>query len=410
MALRTAPAERLAQDLAQGLALYLHIPFCASRCPYCDFNTYAGIGHLLPSYLEALAREVQAWGEWLGRPRVRTVFLGGGTPSLLTPGQMGALLEAVARAFSLEAGAEVTVEANPDDASPDRFRGYRRAGVNRLSLGVQSLDDSLLALLGRRHSARQAVSAYWQAREAGFDNVNLDLMFGLPHQSMAQWEATLEGAVALAPEHLSAYCLTLEQGTPMERWVRQGRLPSPDPDLAADMWGRACQVLEGAGYHHYEVSNWARPGRASQHNLAYWHNRPYLGLGAGAHSYLAGLRFACVRSPRQFIRHAGVWALRPPSPLDAEGLRGMGVVAEVEEIGPRTEARETVALGLRLAEGLSWPALRHRLGQDLEPFLRQALADMEGLVELNPQGVRLTHRGWLLSNEVLSRLFARWPA
>ena len=226
-----------AMDLrAKPLALYIHIPFCKSKCPYCDFNTYEGIEPLIPSYVDALSSEIEIWGERLGGPAVRTIFLGGGTPSYLPAEAVGGLLDTVRRAFDLEPMAEITLEANPDDCTAPSLRLHGASGVNRISIGVQSLDDRLLAILGRRHDAAQAVDAYRAAREAGFENVSVDLMYGLPEQTIGDWRRTLDALSEIAPPHASLYCLAIEKGTPMERWVDSGALPEPDPDLAAEMY------------------------------------------------------------------------------------------------------------------------------------------------------------------------------
>ncbi|MBM3946467.1 MAG: coproporphyrinogen III oxidase family protein, partial [SAR202 cluster bacterium] len=224
------------QRRAEGIALYFHIPFCQTKCSYCDFNTYAGLNDLIPAYVRALNAEVANWGRLLDRSRVATVFFGGGTPSLLSPRQMASVMDAVRRAFALAPHAEVTAEANPEDITVERLRGFMECGVNRLSMGSQTLDRGLLKLLSRRHTAERAVEALATAREVGFRNVNLDLMYGLLLQTMEQWQATVHRVLELRPEHLSAYCLTLEEGTPLHRWVRRGSLPEPDPDLAADMY------------------------------------------------------------------------------------------------------------------------------------------------------------------------------
>ena len=282
--------------------LYVHIPFCATKCPYCDFNTYAGIETMMAPYLAALRSEIELWGEVLDGPRLETVFFGGGTPSYLPPGSLDMLLDAIRGAFGLADDAEVTAEANPDDLDEGKLASLLEAGVNRLSIGVQSLDDGLLRVLGRRHSAREAIDAFRAARGAGFDNVSIDLMYGLPDQTLEQWGATLDTALDLRPSHISMYCLTLEEGTPMERDAAAGRIPVPDGDLAADMYVAAEVQTAGAGLRHYEISNWAIPGRESRHNLLYWRNRPFLGVGPGAHSYLDGHRFHNIRSPREYIR------------------------------------------------------------------------------------------------------------
>lgn len=407
-----APAgtpERLGRDLARGLALYLHIPFCTVRCPYCDFNTYQGLLHLLPPFVEALEREIRLWGDLLGRPPLRTLFLGGGTPSLLDPSHLERLLRAVEEAFAPRRGMEVTLEANPDDVEEGRVRAYRALGVNRLSLGVQSLEDRFLRLLGRRHSAEAARRAYRAARRAGMGNINLDLMYGLPGQTLEEWRRDLDAALALAPDHLSAYCLTLEPGTPMERWVREGRLPAPDEDLAAEMYREAHERLGRAGYRHYEISNWARPGRESRHNRVYWRAEPYLGLGPGAHSYLGGCRFREVPWPGAYIRRVEGWWRRGAVRVEAltpEGLRALGPVEGAQALTREEEMDEFLFLGLRLAEGVREGEFRRRFGEDLGRRYGPALGELEalGLLERRGGRVRLTLRGWLLSNEVFVRL------
>ena len=267
--------------MSQPIALYVHIPFCETRCPYCDFNTYAGIESLMPRYVDALCHDLTQWGAWLGRPRLASLFFGGGTPSYLPTRDIGRLMGAITTSFDLPPDAEATLEANPGDCARERLAAIRAAGVNRLSIGVQSLDDNELRLLGRRHSADDAAAAVQAARQAGFDNLSIDLMFGLPYQFVSSWEHTLERAIELLPDHVSAYALTLEGGTEMEASVRQGKLPDPDPDLAAEMYLLAQAMFSDARYEQYEISNWAAPSRASTHNLAYWQNRPYLGVGPG---------------------------------------------------------------------------------------------------------------------------------
>ena len=243
----------------------------------------------MAGYLEAVTSELRLWGKALGKPTVRTVFFGGGTPSYLPGGDIARILDAAASAFAVNAEAEITIEANPGDLDAAACAGLLRQGVNRLSIGVQSLENGLLQLLGRRHTADEAIEAFRTARAAGFDNVNLDLMYGLPRQSLAQWTDTIERLVALAPAHISLYALTLEEGTPMKVWADQGKIPDPDPDLAADMYAFARQALANSGYRHYEISNWALPGKESRHNLVYWRNEPYLGVGPGAHSRLGDI-------------------------------------------------------------------------------------------------------------------------
>ena len=402
-------------DATESIALYLHIPFCRTKCPYCDFNTYAGIQSLLPSYLEALQTEVSLWGQGLEAPEVGSVFLGGGTPSLLEPGQMDRLLGAIRDAFRLREDAEVTAEVNPDDVTVARIQGFFSSGVNRVSMGVQSLDRGLLEVLGRRHDDKGAVRAFRAIREAGCSNINVDLMYGLPHQTLEQWDSTVQGVLDLGPDHISAYCLTLEEGTPLERRVRLGLLPEPDPDLAAEMYASAEERLSSDGYACYEISNWARPGRECRHNLVYWRNQPYLGVGPGAHSYLGGLRFRVVDSPAEYIARVRGWreaAQQSRLSLDAGNLERIPQVAEVETISQALEMAETAILTLRLREGLALSAFKDRFGQDFRQVFGDVVAETTelGLLEVmgreGEEAARLTTRGRLLGNQVFWRFLS----
>ena len=394
---------------SRSISLYVHIPFCETKCPYCDFNTYAGIESLIPDYVAALRTEIRRWGGLLGRPALGTVFFGGGTPSYLPPDDIGSLMKAVFEAFEVYTAAEVTLEANPDDVTGARLASYLESGINRLSIGVQSLDDRLLELLGRRHSASQAMRAYLAAVDAGYDSVSIDLMYGLPHQGLDSWEQTLSAAADLGPEHISMYCLTLEAGTPMSQWVESGRLPAADPDLAADMYLAAEEAMEGRGYRHYEISNWALPGKESRHNLTYWRNQPYLGVGPGAHSYLAGSRFHNVKSPRVYTQRLEGWGngTAPKGSLSDERIRSVPVVETVEPIDRRLEMAETMMLGLRLDTGVESATFEERFGTTLQHAYSDILHELEsaGLLVTSESGVRLTGRGRLLGNEVFSSFF-----
>ena len=401
----TAPREKGPEG---GLSLYVHIPFCQTKCPYCDFNTYQGIEMLMAPYLDALATEIRLWGETLGHPAVSTIFFGGGTPSYIPPEQVARVLERVAASFDLSLLAEVTLEANPGDVTGAALECWQRSGVNRLSIGVQSLDDSLLTLLGRRHTSAQAVAAYGLAISSGLENVNLDLMYGLPAQTLAQWRSTLEGVLGLLPAHLSLYALTLEEGTPLARWVEEGGVPDPDPDLAADMYCLAREMLGGSGYDHYEISNWSAPGRRCLHNMEYWRNGRYLGVGPGAHSCLQGHRFWNVRPPRCYLDRLRQWeglGAAPAERLDEDALRRIGPVAGVEAIGPSLEMSETMFLGLRLLDGLSIDSFKSRFGQDPLDLYGAQVQELTGLglLEHRDGVLRLTGRGCLLANQVFVR-------
>ena len=400
--------------LSGRLALYVHIPFCESKCPYCDFNTYAGIEPLMPSYVSALAREIEQWGAWLDRPTLASVFFGGGTPSYLPPNDLQRLMETIRTAFLLPDEAEATLEANPGDCTSDRLLTMHDAGFNRISIGVQSFDDAELTMLGRRHDAERAAQAVRDARSAGFDNVSIDLMFGLPDQPVSTWQRSVEQAIRLGTDHLSAYALTLEPGTPLEADVRLGSTPEPDPDLAAEMYLRAQTMLGGAGLQQYEISNWARQGRESAHNLAYWRNLPYLGVGPGAHSYLYGtrgvdafgVRFANVNPPRTYIERVGAW--QAAGPLDTDTIATAAATGLCEPVSRRDAMAETMMMGLRLNAGVADASFRERFGEgiaDAFPGPAAECIDL-GLLEWAGGALRLTEQGRLLGNEAFSRFVA----
>jgi oxygen-independent coproporphyrinogen-3 oxidase len=390
------------------MGLYVHVPFCKTKCPYCDFNTYQGIENLIGPYLEAVTAELALWGRVLQRPAVNTIFLGGGTPSFLPDGHVAWLLEAARNACLIRNDAEITVEANPDDLDRSKCASLLSQGVNRLSIGVQSLDPGLLVQLGRRHGPGQAIEAFQTARAAGFTNINLDLMYGLPSQTMTQWQSTVQKVTSLRPNHLSLYCLTLEEGTPLHRWVQEGDLPRPDDDLAADMYSYARASLADAGYHHYEVSNWSLPGFGARHNTGYWRNLPYLGVGPGAHSFLGWYRFWQVSSPRLYIARVKEWAGGNPKPfrdMTEEALDTARPIDSWEHIDINTACTETMFMGLRLLDGLDLVEASERAGADLESRYRTQIEELVdlGLLERQDNRLRLTSAAYLIANQVFTR-------
>jgi oxygen-independent coproporphyrinogen-3 oxidase len=400
------------------MSLYIHIPFCRTKCPYCDFNTYQGIESLTSTFLDALTTELRLWGRVLDHPRVNTIFLGGGTPSYLPAGAIKRILEAARSAFQLQADAEVTAEANPDDLDQETCGSLLEQGINRLSIGVQSLDNGLLGMLGRRHDARQAIDAFARAKQAGFSNINLDLMYGLPQQTLAHWQDTVAQLLSLNPAHISLYCLTLEEGTPLHQWVEQGKLPQPDADLAADMYHLAEDLLEQpgdpqagdgqSGYQHYEISNWSRPGLACRHNLCYWENQPYLGVGPGAHSCLSRYRFWDTSAPRLYISQVEAWEYAEPQPitsLDQQALEHIRPVGGYEYIDPDLAAAETMFLGLRLLDGMDLPQASSQAGTDLGERYRAEIDECQelGLLEWSGPRLRLTKPTYLIANQVFTR-------
>ncbi len=379
------------------LGLYLHIPFCRSRCSYCDFNTYVGMENLHESYVRALCCEIRAAGQsphlvHTGAgvpPRAATIFFGGGTPSILQPAQLGEAIHACRETFDLPDDAEITVECNPGTIDLAYLRALQAEGVNRLSFGAQSADPGELRMLGREHGFVDVIAAVKAARTAGFDNVSFDLIFGLPHQSLDSWRRTLNAALPLQPDHISLYALTVEHGTPLHDWVRRGEVPYPDPDAAADMYDLAEEMLGQAGYVHYEISNWCRPGRECAHNLIYWRNEPYLGFGPGAHSSSIRRRW---------------WNIRRPADYIARIERSASVEMGSEDIDERTSRGETMMMGLRLLqEGVSYARFAQRHGVDIREVFGEQLraGQAKGLLELLPDRARLTPRGRFLSNQVM---------
>ena len=372
-----------------SIALYIHFPFCLSICPYCDFDRQATGFDRIDVYLETVSRELETYA---GRPRtVHSVFFGGGTPSLMAPAQVERLLETAHAAFDIQPDAEITLECNPGDADLDTLRGFRAAGANRLSFGVQSLDDSFLKLLGRRHTSLQARQSAGWARQAGF-RFNLDFMFGLPGQSLGHWQRTLDQAVELQPDHLSCYLLTLDERVPMGRDVARGRLVLPVDDVLAEMYAATRERLAAAGYEQYEISNWARPGRSSRHNLTYWRDGAWIGVGAGAASSYGGRR----------------WKNTPVLERYIASMRDAGVAARVEDEQPDrlTQIVDALTLGLRLREGVSLTGFAERFSLDVLDALGATGEWLleAGFLRLESGRLRVAAEHQLITNEILVRL------
>jgi oxygen-independent coproporphyrinogen III oxidase len=368
--------------------VYLHIPFCRARCTYCDFNTYIGLESSYAPYVDALEQEIRRQDP-ASRPTPNTIFLGGGTPSLLSPTQIGRLINACRETFAMPHTIEVTAECNPGTVTLDYLSELRTTGVNRLSYGAQSADPAELKLLGREHGFDDVIRAVENSRAAGFDNVNFDLIFGLPNQTLDTWRTTVTRSLELAPDHISLYALTIERGTPMYDWTRRGEVPFPDPDLAADMYEHAETEMGSAGYDHYEISNWARPGHTCAHNLVYWRNEPYYGLGAGAHGSVLSQR---------------MWNVKRPADYMARIESGQSVELNHEDIDARESRGETMMLGLRLLhEGVNQTRFAGRHGAPMATFFERELArgvEM-GVIEVTPETVRLTGRGRFVSNQAM---------
>ena len=370
------------------LGLYIHIPFCKSKCIYCDFYSLPRAEDRMDRYVSALCRQLAEIAQRTTAHTVDSVYLGGGTPSYLGEKRLRRILKTVKKHYHLSRDAEITLEANPDSAGDWRaLRSLRRAGMNRLSLGVQSADDGLLRTLGRPHTFAQAEEAAAAARRARIRNLSLDLIYGLPGQDLTGWKDTLERAAALEPEHLSCYGLKVEEGTPL--WDMQEKMDLPDDDAQADMYLWTVERLEALGYEQYEISNFARPGRASRHNMKYWTLCEYAGFGPGAHSDLGDVRYAYLRSLDTYC--AGVEA-------------GVSVLESSEHIPPRERDIEYVMLGLRLTQGISRQEFENRYRLPFAPI--QSVLERfraTGHAALAGERWRLTPEGFLVSNQIIGQ-------
>ena len=368
------------------LAVYLHVPFCQQKCAYCDFASFAGREAIWRRYFDALQEEIAGWRDELRVREARSIFFGGGTPSIVPSEYIAETLESLRAEIAFAPDVEITLEANPGTVTMEKLRAYRRAGVNRLSVGVQSFDDGLLKFLGRIHTAAQAREAVYLAREAGFDNLSIDLMYALPGQSMNQWRDTLNAAVILPVGHISAYSLIVEEGTPMHRWVREGRVAVADDDTVNEMQRMAAHLLAAHGFARYEISNYARSGCESRHNITYWQGGEYLGLGSAAHSLLNNTRFCNPPEPERYIAGERM--------LD----RCERSIQDCRE--------EMLMLSTRMVQGLNLALWRKRFGDDLLETKAKAIRKLEGygLIEIENGYLRLTAPGLELQDSVVLEL------
>ncbi|MCY4537788.1 MAG: radical SAM family heme chaperone HemW [Chloroflexi bacterium] len=383
------------------LSTYIHIPFCETRCSYCAFNVYTDLESLIPAYIRALRQEIQVASANNPHREIHTVYFGGGTPSLLAARHYRDILHCLAKRFSLAVDLEVSIEANPNDISTAYLRELREAGINRLSVGMQSASGRVLRLFERRHDLDAVEYAVRCARQAGFDNVNLDVIFGSPGESLAEWKPTVDAILGYAPEHVSMYGLELKGGTSLRAQVDAGALPRPDDDNFADLYEFASRRLAGDGYAQYEISNWTRPQFECRHNLQYWRNLPYLGFGAGAHGFAGGVRYSNIANPVRYVeslnKRSGAEYDFPLTPA----------VAKSTKVNSREDLYETVMMSIRLTrEGIHRPTFRRRFGVDIADKFSVGIGKMQtlGLIHVERDRVRLSERGRLLSNAVIREL------
>lgn len=385
----------MALESEAGFGIYIHWPFCAAKCPYCDFNSHVRHGAVdQERFVQAFKTELGEFARQTPDRRVTSIFFGGGTPSLMKAGTVGAILDAVARYWTVSQSAEISLEANPTSVEADRFKGYAAAGVNRVSLGVQALNDPDLGYLGRRHSAQEALSALALAREI-FPRLSFDLIYGRPGQRLADWKRELDQALQQAADHLSLYQLTIEPDTTFEALARAGKLNMPDADILADFYETTVQQCEDAGLPAYEISNFAAPGAECRHNLTYWRYQDYVGSGPGAHGRIAtpsGRRATrCEASPEQW--------------LDRVEQSGTGVVEDLS-LSPQEAGDEMLLMGMRLREGIAPSAFQKYSGHALDP---ERLADLitYGMIEpVGPDRIRATAAGFSVLDAVIADLAA----
>ncbi len=374
--------------------LYVHIPFCSSKCPYCDFVSRPAGPSIKEDYLAALLKEMElvAGSSDLLSLSFDTLYMGGGTPSCLPVDHIKRIMARLSSLFPLDDhNLEATIEVNPESVTAEKLHGYLDAGLNRLSIGIQDLTPMGLKSLGRPHDPAQALDAFHIARDAGFDNISIDIMYGIPGQGLSDLQRTLEGVADLGPEHLSCYELTLEPGTVLRDAVEKGDIRMPGEDLCLEMTDLVESFLEDHGYHQYEISNFARPGRQCLHNVNYWENGPYLGIGCAAVSFIGGRRRGNTTNLEKYITRLG---------------KGMLSVEWEEALGEEERFRESVILGLRTLSGIDTYTFKERWGFDPLRYYAQILPDLvdKGLIDMSRRGIHLTKKGRRLANLVLSTL------
>ncbi|QSO46119.1 radical SAM family heme chaperone HemW [Alicyclobacillus mengziensis] len=367
-------------------SLYVHIPFCKSRCFYCDFTTYVAPRSLVTAYVSYLKQEFELLARDTNKP-LQTVFFGGGTPTYLSANELGQVFASLHQHFNLASDAEITVEANPGTVDAEKLVVLREYGVNRISFGAQTFDENLLMAIGRTHDKAAILSSVELALRHGFSRINLDLMFGLPEQTLDSVRQAVKQVVEMGVRHVSAYWLKVEPGTPFHKWQEQGLLPLPGEDSEADMYELVREMLSENGFVHYEVSNFATPGEEALHNLVYWHNEPYLAAGVGGHGYVRGRRYENVTALTDYARLLSA---------------GMRPIADTHQVSAEESAEDTMMLGLRLREGVSAERFRQRHGASIQDVFFEQIQRLtgQGLIQEHSGTYRLTDRAWPIANVV----------
>lgn len=407
--------------MKKDLGIYIHIPFCIKKCGYCDFNSYEGMEGVINEYVRAVKREISLIS--LQPYDIVSIFFGGGTPTILESGQLIEILESFRKLFNLTADAEITIEANPETLTLDKLKKLRRGGFNRISIGVQSFNDRLLKKLGRVHDSKKVYQGILSARDAGFENISIDLMFGIPDETIDDWESDIETAIELKPEHISTYNLTIEKGTQFEKLYSEATLDTecnsvsrakashylPDEDRQLEMYEKGIALLTGAGYEHYEISNFTKAcsersesnGRKCLHNQIYWRNEEYLGIGAGAYFYINGERRWNIKTPEDYI-NAIIPCKIPLIPPLLKGDLGGFATAGSERLEMKGVMGETIMMGLRMLEGINLRNFKKRFGVEIQSTFSDVISKLlnKGLIIFDNGSLKLTHKGLLFYNDV----------
>jgi oxygen-independent coproporphyrinogen-3 oxidase len=372
------------------LSIYIHIPFCERKCNYCDFLSFQSTEKDQMTYVQALIDEIISYKKYKEKYNIKSIFVGGGTPSILMIKHMKAIFEALKASFVLGQDIEITVEINPGTVDKEKLKAYKEIGINRLSIGLQSTEDDLLKMLGRIHNYETFLKTYKNARQVGFENINIDLIFGLSNQKIDQWERTLRTITDLGPEHISCYSLIIEEGTPYFDWYKEGVLQYPDEEIERNMYHMAIEFLGNKGYQHYEISNFSKPGYESYHNLTYWTGKEYLGVGLGASSYLNKIRY---KNPAQLESYIGSAQALKDIRMNSEPIK---VFEEIEEF---------MFLGLRLIKGVSTETFYQRFHQNIEEVYGEQLKELERmqLIQRDDNFIHLTSKGIDVSNYVFEK-------
>ena len=389
--------------MGKKLGIYIHIPFCLSKCGYCDFNSYSSMEGIINEYVEAIKKEFSLYSPELKDYEGISIFFGGGTPTILESGQLIAIFESCKSLFNLTADAEITIEANPETLTIDKLRELRKGGFNRISIGVQSFNDRFLKKLGRVHDSEKAYQQILSAKDAGFENISIDLMFGIPDETLSDWESDIKTAIELKPEHISTYNLTIERGTQFwsETQAKACGYRLPDEDRQLEMYEKGIELLIKSGYEHYEISNFATKGKKCVHNQIYLQNEEYLGIGAGAYSYIDVERRWNIKSPVEYMKRVEIASALPRNDIHS-AFSLQPLIEGSERLEMKGVMGETIMMGLRMLEGINLQNFKKRFGVEIQSTFSDVISRLlsNNLIIFDNGNLKLTHKGLLFYNDV----------